>query len=83
MTLGDTIKLLRTEQGLTQPELAERARIEQSYLSKLENDKGTPSFDIINRIAQALGLNLGLTTAGRLCQLSALERTSHFRRQRL
>src|SRR5688572_12446506 len=56
MTLGETIKLLRTEQGLTQPELAEKARIEQSYLSKVENDKGIPSFDIINRLAQALGL---------------------------
>jgi transcriptional regulator with XRE-family HTH domain len=40
MTLGETIKLLRTEQGLTQPELAEKARIEQSYLSKLENESG-------------------------------------------
>jgi DNA-binding XRE family transcriptional regulator len=57
MTLGETIKLLRNELGLTQPDLAEKAGIEQSYLSKLENDKGTPSFDIINRIAQALNLS--------------------------
>lgn len=57
MTLGETIKLLRNELGLTQPELADKAGIEQSYLSKLENDKGTPSFDIINRIAQALNLS--------------------------
>ena len=56
MTLGETIRLLRNQLELTQPELAEKAGIEQSYLSKLENDKGTPSFDIINRIAQALNL---------------------------
>lgn len=56
MTLGETIRLLRTQLELTQPELAEKAGIEQSYLSKLENDKGTPSFDIISRIAQALNL---------------------------
>jgi transcriptional regulator with XRE-family HTH domain len=56
MTLGETIRLLRNQLELTQPELAEKAGIEQSYLSKLENDKGTPSFDIITRIAQALNL---------------------------
>ena len=57
MTLGETIRLLRTQLELTQPELADKAGIEQSYLSKLENDKGTPSFDIISRIAQALNLS--------------------------
>lgn len=54
MKLGEKIKLLRTEMGLTQPELASKAGVEQSYLSKLENDKGSPSFDVINRIALAL-----------------------------
>lgn len=55
MKLGEKIKMLRTEQEMTQPDLADKAGIEQSYLSKLENDKGSPSFDIINRIAMALG----------------------------
>ncbi|MCF6263879.1 MAG: helix-turn-helix domain-containing protein [Xanthomonadales bacterium] len=57
MKLGEKIKLLRTEKSLTQPELADKAGIEQSYLSKLENDKAVPSFDIINRISMALGLS--------------------------
>jgi len=54
MKLGEKIKLLRTEKDMTQPELASKAGIEQSYLSKLENDKGIPSFDIIKRISMAL-----------------------------
>ncbi len=54
MKLGEKIKLLRTEKELTQPELAQKAGIEQSYLSKLENDKAVPSFDILNRISMAL-----------------------------
>lgn len=54
MTLGEKIKQLRTEAELTQPELAVNAGIEQSYLSKLENEKASPSFDIISKIAQAL-----------------------------
>ncbi len=57
MKLGEKIKLLRTEKALTQPELADKAGIEQSYLSKLENDKAVPSFDIINRISMALELS--------------------------
>ncbi len=56
MKLSEKIKLLRTAENLTQPELADKAGIEQSYLSKLENDKGSPSFTVINKIAQAFGL---------------------------
>lgn len=57
MKLSEKIKLLRTSENMTQPELATKAGIEQSYLSKLENDKGTPSFEIINKIAQAFDMN--------------------------
>ena len=54
MKLGEKIKQLRNNAGLTQPELATKANIEQSYLSKLENDKGSPSFEVIDKIANAL-----------------------------
>jgi len=50
------IKQLRNDAGLTQPELAEKAQIEQSYLSKLENEKGTPSFEVIEKISNAFDL---------------------------
>ena len=76
MTLGEVLKLLRTEHNLTQPELADKARIEQSYLSKLENDKATPSFDIINRLAQALGLT-GMALIHKLSQSYINENLSH------
>jgi len=56
MKLGDKIKKLRNDAALTQPELAEKAQIEQSYLSKLENEKGTPSFEVIEKIANAFDL---------------------------
>jgi len=54
MKLSDKIKQLRNNANLTQPELAQAAGIEQSYLSKLENDKGSPSFEVISKIAAAL-----------------------------
>jgi len=43
MNFGERIKQLRTERNMTQPQLAEAIGIEQSYLSKLENDKSVPS----------------------------------------
>lgn len=57
MKLGEKIKQLRNNAGLTQPELAQKATIEQSYLSKLENDKGSPSFEVISNIAQAFDMD--------------------------
>jgi len=57
MKLGEKIKQLRNDAGLTQPELAEKANIEQSYLSKLENEKGSPSFEVITKIAEAFNID--------------------------
>lgn len=54
MTLGELIKLNRKQKNMTQPELAEMALIEQSYLSKLENDKCSPSFEVIQKVSAAL-----------------------------
>jgi transcriptional regulator with XRE-family HTH domain len=58
MTLGKKLKSLRAEHNLSQPELAEKIGIEQSYLSKLENDKSVPSNDIFNNILQAFNITL-------------------------
>ena len=57
MTIGQTIKSLRQKSDLSQPELAEKAGIEQSYLSKLENDKSLPSNDLFNQVIMALGVS--------------------------
>lgn len=76
MKLGEKIKLLRTERELTQPELSHKAGIEQSYLSKLENDKAVPSFDIINRIAMALE-STGIEIIDTLSQSYVEDNLSH------
>mgnify|MGYP000072136499 CR=1 FL=1 len=55
--LFEKIKQLRNSANLTQPELAQAAGIEQSYLSKLENDKGSPSFEVISKLAAALSID--------------------------
>lgn len=58
MTLGNRIKQLRQANNLSQPEFAEKAGIEQSYLSKLENDKSLPSNDIFRGLLSAFGMTV-------------------------
>lgn len=59
MNLGDRLRQLRQAKNLTQPELAEAMGIEQSYLSKLENGKSLPSADMLARILDVFGLEIG------------------------
>jgi transcriptional regulator with XRE-family HTH domain len=56
MSFPDNLRTLRLTRGLTQPALAEKAGIEQSYLSKLENGRSRPSEDVVARLAQALDI---------------------------
>jgi transcriptional regulator with XRE-family HTH domain len=54
MNFGERLRQLRTQKNLTQPQLAQAIGIEQSYLSKLENDKSIPGADIFQSIIRAL-----------------------------
>lgn len=57
MNFGEKLKQIRTEKNFTQPQLAEAIGIEQSYLSKLENDKSLPSAEMFSTIISALQLD--------------------------
>lgn len=59
MNFGERLRQLRNDKDLTQPELAEAMGIEQSYLSKLENDKSLPSNDVLNRILNVFDIEVG------------------------
>lgn len=54
------IAKLRSEQGLTQTELAKRTGIKQGELSKLENGKANPTLETLQKIAKGLGMRLEL-----------------------
>ena len=56
MAFHENLRTLRLARGLTQPALAEKADIEQSYLSKLENGRSQPSPEVLARIATALDI---------------------------
>lgn len=55
MKLGDKIRQLREESGLTQGQLAARSSVSQGYLSQLENGEvKNPSAAVLLRVAQAV-----------------------------
>ncbi|MDZ7618235.1 MAG: helix-turn-helix transcriptional regulator [Patescibacteria group bacterium] len=54
--VGGRIREFRTTAGLTQEELAVKAGLPQSHISKLENRRHSPSHLTIQKIAKALGI---------------------------
>ncbi len=58
MNLGDKIRQLREEMGLTQGQLANGSSVSQGYLSQLENGEvKNPSAAVLLRIAQAMKID--------------------------
>ena len=53
-TLGKTIKYLRSNKGLTQAVLAEKAQISNIFLSSIERGTKYPNPNILARIARVL-----------------------------
>jgi transcriptional regulator with XRE-family HTH domain len=64
LNFGEKVKQLRAERNLTQPQLAQAIGIEQSYLSKLENDKSVPSADIFQGILRAFSIDVATFLEG-------------------
>ena len=56
MSLGAAIKQLRDQKRLSQLQLANKAKINQGFLSQVEKDQRDPSLAIIKRVASALGV---------------------------
>lgn len=54
--IGRRIQRYRTEQGLTQEFLAERAGISQKHLSRIEQGYHDPRFELIIKISGVLGI---------------------------
>ena len=56
--LGGRIRNLRRRHGLSQEDLADRAGLHWTYVSDLERGQQTPTVDVVNRLARALGMTL-------------------------
>lgn len=58
MDIGQKIKKLRVQKGLTLEELASRSELTKGFLSQLERDLTSPSISTLNDILEALGSSL-------------------------
>ncbi|MCK7598628.1 helix-turn-helix domain-containing protein [Microbulbifer sp. CAU 1566] len=57
-SLGKRLKLIRARLRWSQTESARKMAIEQSYLSKLENDQALPSADTLENICRVYGVDV-------------------------
>jgi len=55
INFGEKLKRLRHEANIKQEELAEKAGINRTYLSMIENGKSSPTIDVVKRLAQGIG----------------------------
>ena len=56
--LGMRIVYLRKQKGWSQLDLAIEADVNRNYLSDLENGRRNPTVDVLEKIANALGVTL-------------------------
>ena len=55
--LGTELRNARNEAKMTQEQLSFAAEIDRTYISQLENDKKSPTVDVLLRICKALGVS--------------------------
>jgi transcriptional regulator with XRE-family HTH domain len=60
MNVGRAIRLCRTRRNASQSDVAQKANCSVSYLSMLENNKRDPTLSTLKKIADALGVPIGL-----------------------
>ena len=58
--IGETIRILRTERGMSREELAERVGISRSHLNKIEADIKRPSIVTYQKIMDVLEADISI-----------------------
>lgn len=54
--LGRAVRAIRTKRGLTQEALAARADLHPTYISDVERGARNPSWDVVARLAEGMGV---------------------------
>jgi transcriptional regulator with XRE-family HTH domain len=58
-SFADTLKQIRTEQGLSQQQLADKLFVDRSSVANWESGRRVPNALLITRIAETLGVEIG------------------------
>ena len=64
MTFGKKIKKLRTDNGLTQDELAEKIYVTRTAISKWESGRGFPNIESLKAISKYFSVSLDELLSG-------------------
>jgi len=65
LNLASSIRSIRLRNGLSQRQLAVRMSVPRTYVSKIENEKATPTLSSLDRLARALEVSVpDLLTGG-------------------
>ena len=64
MTIGERIKKIRLEKGMTQKEVAEKCGLFDSAIRRYESGRQNPKIETVEKIANALGVNPMLLVYG-------------------
>lgn len=64
LQVASAIRTLRQKSGLSQRQLALRMRVPRTYVSKIENEKATPTLSSLERLADALHVSVPDLLAG-------------------
>ena len=54
--LGEELRKARREAKLSQEQLSFEAEVDRTYISELENDKKSPTLDVLFRLCDAMGI---------------------------
>lgn len=57
--LGQNLKRIRTEKGISQNKIARTLDIDRAFISNIENGKTNPTLATIAKIAKAIGVSIG------------------------
>ncbi|MGA3210551.1 MAG: helix-turn-helix transcriptional regulator [Terriglobales bacterium] len=58
LQVASAIRLLRQRNGYSQRQLAMRMQVPRTYVSKIENEKATPTLSSLERLARALEVTI-------------------------
>ncbi len=67
--VAGAIRRWRTNRGLSQRQLAERMHVPRTYVSKIENDKATPTLASLERMATAMETSVAALLDARQAEL--------------
>lgn len=60
--VGNNVRRLREKQGVSQEELAARAELHRTYISGVERGVRNPTIVVLEKVADALGVELSTLT---------------------